>query len=282
MPLGLALIAGGLSTLNPCGFALLPALLSFYVGARDEDLPPASTRLWQALLVGAFVSVGFLVVFAAVGLPVSLGARSLTRAVPLAGIVLGAVMAVVGIAVLLGLQLSLPVRHSLRAPQGRGPGALLLFGAGYGIASLGCTLPVFVAVVGASLASSGPLAGVATFGAYALGMAIVIVALSLGAATLRTGLATRLRALVPHTSRIGGALVAVAGAYLAYFWWRARFGDAARLGDDPLVGIVLSFTDAVQSVAASGGGRWILIAAAGVVAGAAGAALLRPGPTQDP
>jgi cytochrome c biogenesis protein CcdA len=34
VPLGLALVAGGLSTLNPCGFALLPALLSFYVGPR--------------------------------------------------------------------------------------------------------------------------------------------------------------------------------------------------------------------------------------------------------
>ena len=59
MPIALALVAGGFATLNPCGFALLPALLSFYVGAEEEDLPRAPTRALQGVLVvkGAFIGL---------------------------------------------------------------------------------------------------------------------------------------------------------------------------------------------------------------------------------
>jgi len=33
VPISIALVAGGLSVVNPCGFPLLPAFLSFYFGA---------------------------------------------------------------------------------------------------------------------------------------------------------------------------------------------------------------------------------------------------------
>jgi cytochrome c-type biogenesis protein len=276
MPLGLALVAGGLSTLNPCGFALLPALLSFYVGAEEKDLPRAPTRLLQALLVGVVVSTGFLAVFSVVGLPISLGARHLTEAVPWAGIVLGIVMAIVGAAVFFGKRLSLSIRHSMVATRERRPKAMFLFGAGYGVASLGCTLPVFLALIGASLASRGTFAGLAVFGAYALGMAIVLTALSLGAASLRVGLARRMRRLIPYMSRISGALLFVVGSYLTYYWSRARFATPGTLSDDPLVGIVQRFTNRVQVLAASGGGRWLILGAGVVVMMAAVVAFWKP------
>ena len=34
-----AFTAGLLSTVNPCGFAMLPAYLSFFMGLEDEDAP---------------------------------------------------------------------------------------------------------------------------------------------------------------------------------------------------------------------------------------------------
>jgi cytochrome c-type biogenesis protein len=69
VPLALALVAGALASVNPCGFPLLPAFLSFYVGAEEEDLPRAPARVGQGLLVGLLVSTGFLAVFALVGVP---------------------------------------------------------------------------------------------------------------------------------------------------------------------------------------------------------------------
>jgi hypothetical protein len=63
MPIGLALVAGGLASINPCGFSLLPALLSFYTGADNRRLPSAPSRVLQGLYVGAIVTAGFMLVF---------------------------------------------------------------------------------------------------------------------------------------------------------------------------------------------------------------------------
>jgi cytochrome c biogenesis protein CcdA len=275
MPIALALVAGGFATVNPCGFALLPALLSFYVGAEERDLPRAPTRALQGVVVGLMVAAGFLAVFAVVGIPISLGATRVTQAIPSAGIVLGIVMALAGLASLMGRRLSLSITHPFRATPERRPRTMLLFGIGYGIASLGCTLPVFLALIGASLATSGPVAGLVVFGAYALGMASVLMALAIGAALLRDGLARALGRLVPHMSRIAGSLLLVVGVYLTYYWWQVRFAPAGSLARDPMVSLVQGFTNAVQRAAAASSGRWLIVAAGAIVVVAASAGIWR-------
>ena len=147
---------------------------------------------------------------------------------------------------------------------------MLLFGVGYGVASLGCTLPVFLAVVGS--AASGASTAV-VFAAYGAGMAVVVTALALAAAFLREGLARGLRRVLPYMSRIAGALLVVAGGYLAYYWYRIGFGAAADLADDPVVLFVTRFTARVSSSADGRG--WLVLAAAGLVVAAGLAALVR-------
>src|SRR5204862_2688084 len=83
VPVSVALAAGGLAVINPCGFPLLPAFLSFYLGADEHELPRAPTRILQGLLVGALVSIGFLGLFALASLPVSFGVALVARAIPL-------------------------------------------------------------------------------------------------------------------------------------------------------------------------------------------------------
>src|SRR5436190_17184481 len=149
--ISIALVAGGLSVVNPCGFPLLPAFLSFYFGADEEQLPPAPTRVMQGLVVGGLVALGFLGFFALVGLPVSFGVGAIARAVPWAGLATGALLAIVGLITLFGIHVRLPIHPRLPVRRERRLGAMLLFGVGYGAASLGCTLPLFLALVGASL-----------------------------------------------------------------------------------------------------------------------------------
>jgi len=93
VPISLALVAGGLSVINPCGFPLLPAFLSFYLGADERQLPTALTRIGQGLFVGGLVTLGFLGSFALVGLPVGYGVGTIARAVPWVGLATGAVLA---------------------------------------------------------------------------------------------------------------------------------------------------------------------------------------------
>ena len=147
VPLSIAFIAGALATLNPCGFPLLPAYLSFYVGADESRLPRASSRVLQGLLARMLVTAGFLGVFAIVGLPIVYGAGFVADLVPWAGLAVGIALALAGVVALSGRRLDLGIRNPLTPAANRGLGTMVVFGAGYGIASLACTLPLFLALV---------------------------------------------------------------------------------------------------------------------------------------
>src|SRR3954451_8528103 len=132
--LSIALVGGGLATLNPCSFPLLPAFLSFYAGADEAALPAASTRLAQGLAAGLLVTAGCVGVFAIIGLPISLGATALSRALPWLGLATGVLLPIVVVLTISGRALRLPLRSSLHTDRARGAGAMVLFGAGYGAA----------------------------------------------------------------------------------------------------------------------------------------------------
>ena len=171
VPVSVALVAGGLAVINPCGFPLLPAFLSFYLGAEDE-LPHAPTRILQGLLVGALVSAGFLGLFALASLPVSFGVALVARAIPWAGLATGALLALAGLLALSGRRIALPLHLNIPVKRERRLGAMLLFGVGYGAASLGCTLPLFLTLIAASSGADK----LTVFAAYAAGTAVVLMA----------------------------------------------------------------------------------------------------------
>jgi cytochrome c-type biogenesis protein len=264
IPFSIALTAGGLAVVNPCAFPLLPAFLSFYLGTDEERLPAAPTRAVQGLIVGALVAAGFLVVFAAVGLPLSLGLSAIADAVPWLGLATGAALACAGVLALVGISVHLPARLQLRprrVGRSRTVGAMLLFGVGYGAASLGCTLPIFLALVGASLGA----AKLTIFTAYAAGMTLVLMALAVTVAFTRQGIARFLRRLLPHIGRLAGLLLVASGGYLVYYWYRLRFGNQLTLADDPVVGFASRYSGQLESFARQHGTPFIAVAAAAVV-----------------
>lgn len=263
MPVSVALAAGALAVVNPCAFPLLPAFLSFYLGADEERLPPATTRVAQGLAVGALVTVGFVGLFALAGLPIAFGVGAVGRAVPWAGIVTGAVLALVGLGALAGVHVAAPVRLGVRPRRERRLGAIVLFGVGYGAASLGCTLPIFLALVGASLGGDK----VAVFAAYGIGMAVVMTTLAVAVALLREGLVRFVRPFLRYAERVAGALLVVSGGYLAYYWARIHFGNVATLSADPVVGFATRYAARVQDAAV--GRAWLLLAVAGSLLAAA-------------
>lgn len=207
-------MAGTVATVNPCGFALLPAYLARRIGGEDGDRRGADA-VARALVIGAVTTAGFVLVFATIGTAISMGARELTRALPWAGLTIGVLLVLAGLAVLFGkhLRLRLP---GIRA-SGSGLGGDVLFGIGYGTASLSCTLPVFLAATGTAVTGSIGLT-VLSFIAYAAGMGTVLTALAIGAALSRAGFALALRRVVPYVNRVAGALLVLAGAYVVYYW----------------------------------------------------------------
>src|SRR4051794_40344288 len=99
--LALAFTTGMVATVNPCGFAMLPAYLSFFLGIEDER-----ASVGRALVVGAAVTAGFATAFAITGLTVSRVTSSVYDVAPWVSLVIGAGLVLFGIALLSGLDLT--------------------------------------------------------------------------------------------------------------------------------------------------------------------------------
>jgi len=228
-----AFMAGAIATANPCGFALLPAYFARRLGIGNDDRTrDTAGALLRAFAVGAITTVGFLLVFVTIGGIISWGMRGFADYLPWIGFSIGIVLAVIGLVALAGgtVRLHLPLPRP-RKPA-RGPGGDLAFGVGYGTVSITCTLPIFLAVTGTAI-TGGPVAGISSFVAYALGMGTILTALALGAALARNGLAKTFGRLRLHVDRVSGGLLFLAGLYVVYFWsaklFPASLPGAARV-----------------------------------------------------
>ena len=225
----LALTAGMLGAVNPCGFAILPAYLSLLISTD------AGGAVRRALRCSAALTLGYVVVFGAFGLVLTPLAGVLTPRLPWLTVVLGLGLAAVGGWLLAGR--SLP-SVSVRAPALTGTTfSMVLFGMAYAVASLGCAIGPFLALVATSLRAGSIGSGLLLFVAYAAGMGLVIAVTATAVALLRTSLLTRARRLFAVVPRIGGAVLLVCGLYVAYYG-RYELGlatDLRRSGHDPLV-----------------------------------------------
>ncbi len=230
LPIGFAFGAGMVAAINPCGFAMLPAYLSLYLGAEEGDFDKRSfaVRLLRALLVGVTVSLGFVLLFGLAGIIISAGGNAILGATSWIGITIGGALVLMGLWMLAGRtfytgvferladRVSDPKRVSVRG--------FFLFGLAYGAASLSCTLPVFLAVVGSSLATDGFVSAMGQFLVFGLGMAAVLMALTLALAFFKQGLVKWLRNAVPYVQLASAILLVLAGAYIIYYWLSAQSG----------------------------------------------------------
>lgn len=206
VPVLLAFTGGLVATVNPCGFAMLPAYLSFFLGIEDAtQRVDRAAAVSRALWVGVVVSAGFVTVFGVAGLVLSTGARVLTSALPWAALMVGAAVIGVGGWLLTGRGLRTMVPAPGRAVQGRSPGAVFMFGVAYAVASLSCTLPVFLAVVAGTATNLGAMSTLIVFGVYAAGMTLPLLALTVGLAFGRDALcgAPERSAVTPTASPVG-------------------------------------------------------------------------------
>jgi cytochrome c-type biogenesis protein len=231
-PFALAAAAGMAATLNPCGFALLPAYLAAFVATSDRHGAAAVPR---ALLVGASLTVGFVAVFGLFGVLVSPLAVSVERYLPWATILIGVALAGLGAYLLAGRELTVAVPKLQRGGRDGTVRSMFLFGVSYAVASLSCTIGPFLAVPSLSFAWATVVSGVAVFVVYALGMGAVVTTLTVGVALARAGLVGRLRSALPYVSRFSGGLLVVAGAYVAWYgWFEVRTLNGGD-GRDPIV-----------------------------------------------
>ena len=224
LPFGFAFAAGMVSTVNPCGFMMLPAYLGLYVGTQDarEQRPNLTKRLFKASTVSVAVGMGFVVLFGTAGIVISAGAQSIVDWFPWIGLGVGAVLTIVGGYIMSGGKLytsfATQTASKIGDPRDASMKGYFLFGLSYATASLSCTLPIFIALISSSLATGTFIDAAGQFFVYALGMSFVITVLTLSLAMAQNQVATGLKKILPHTNTISSVLLLVAGGYIVFYW----------------------------------------------------------------
>lgn len=223
-PLGFAFGAGIAAAFNPCGFAMLPAYMGLYLGIHDErNTPSFAGQLGKALLIGGSVTAGFVLLFAAAGAVIGLGARSAVgNVLPWVGLGIGVLLTIAGAWLLSGGKLYTALAQQMSERFGN-PGqtnarGYFVFGLSYGLASLSCTLPIFLAVIGTSFSTATIWTSFAQFVLYALGMGAVIIALTLLMAVFKGAVIGVMRRAMPYIQPIGTWLMLIAGTYIVFYW----------------------------------------------------------------
>ena len=223
--LGYAFGAGMVASVNPCGFAMLPAYLGLYLGEQEKEDAQGrgvAGRLQRAVLVGLTVTVGFVLMFGIIGVPIGFGARGLVGTFEWVSLIIGVLLAVAGAYVLSGGKLynNLAVQLSSRVggTDNKGIRSYFMFGLAYGIASLSCTLPIFLGVIGSSITADTFLDSLGQLLLYGLGMGSVILLLTIGMALFKSAFIGWLRKVLPYVGTISGVMLLIVGAFIVYYW----------------------------------------------------------------
>lgn len=233
-PLALAFAAGLVATVNPCGFVMLPAYLSFFTGLGENG---GGSTLARAVGVAGIISIAFLTVFGVAGVAITLSFQAMTAVLPWIALTVGVGVLVLGVAMAAGYEpvFRLPKAGTFRG--GRGYGSVFGFGVSYAVASLSCTLPVFLTVIATQTTRTGLLGGLATFLAYGAGMAFVLIAVTVALASGKQAFVGKIRRSVRFSNRISAALLIAAGSYIVWFWGTNLASGASAVSENPAFGV---------------------------------------------
>lgn len=254
-----AFVAGMVATVNPCGFAMLPAYLSFFLSSDDDTA--SGRQLGRALRIASTMTVAFVLVFGVAGLLLAAGLQLVIDALPWMAVVVGIGIAGLGIYVIRGgvLTLSLPGTGKVNRRS------VFAFGVSYAVASLSCTLPIFLALIAGTLASQSLLVSVTMFVVYGLGMALVIGAITVGLAFGRDRIVRFIRGASRWIAPVSGGILIVAGLFMVWFWATILISGPVAFGENDLV----RFFDQLSSTITNFVRRnalWVILGLVGIIA----------------
>ena len=219
-----AFSAGVVSAVNPCGFAMLPAYLGLYMSTSiyEKDSTHYGKMILKGLFIGCCVGLGVLSLFLFVGLITGFALNFIRSIMEWVGLLLGVGLITIGIWLMNGgrLYTSLTARigQSIGNPTQISFKGFFLFGVSYGVASLSCTLPIFLSVVGINLNGSSIYDSMMQFALYGAGMGSMILFVTLSMAILKGVMIRYIKLALPYVERIGFFLVVLSGMYIVFYW----------------------------------------------------------------
>jgi cytochrome c-type biogenesis protein len=273
--IAVAFTAGMLATVNPCALPMLPAYLGWFI-TGDDERQPAGAAVARAVAVALSVALGFVAVFGTLGLLATAASAQVEEVTPWITPVVGLALAVVGVVLVSGRTVKVPLpRLDRSGGGGRGMAAMVAYGASYAVVSVSCALPVFLIQVSTTF-GEGWGTGLTQLAGFAVGFALVLVALSVSVALARGSLAAVARSASAHVSRVSGALLVVAGVYLVWYGL-AEIRLDTRTPDDPVIDRVTGWSSDISARVQDIGGVELGLVLALFVAAVALVVVLRAG-----
>ena len=244
----MAVGAGFLSFFSPCSFPLLPGYVSFYLMRKKETSGGLNEQTMRAALpAGLAASAGILTIFLGLAIFGIFFSEAVREMVPVLIPITGAVILIMGLIMVADIDVSrftYPIKEKFAAGARKLKPIFLppvekilsfitrkeikfeenedsemmgqyLYGLGYGAASAGCTAPVFIALLVASM--SYTLFNTALiFLLYAATTAALMVTFTLLVAASQDTIVNKMRASTGLIKKIGGAVLTIVGLYLVY------------------------------------------------------------------
>ncbi len=271
---GYYFILGVVAAINPCGFVMLPTYLMYFLGLEGSRPGTQRASLQRALIVSSATSAGFMAVFIVIGTVSRLFTTVIEENAKYAGFVIGVGLIVLGCFMLAGWKPAFALPQ-VGAGKERSQTFVSMFGFGvaYAVASLGCTIPIFIAVIFGSFGARGFVSGVASVAVYGVGMALLVTALTVTLAFASGGLLQVLRSALKFMDRVAALFVMIAGFYLTWYWYT----DITERGSDGLKSRAEQWQSRLATFV-SDAGPWTLVIVLGaiVVAGIAYVAFAKP------
>ena len=259
--LAFPLAAGLIAAFNPCGFAMLPAYLSYFLGLESDNSDEREVGILNGLKVSLTLSLGFVFVFAIIGILTNtiISEASIEKQAGYITLGIGIILVLVGVAMVAGYHPVLNVPRIHLGTSNRQLPSIFLFGISYAFVSIGCSAPIFFLTVGGSFSRDGIINGSAVFISYALGMSIVITVLTVGISIARSSITEKYKSIMKYLNPISGIFLSISGFFLsAYGWWEIQV-SRGNYGTNPLVDLSLRGSGRLSNwVNDVGGGRFAM------------------------
>lgn len=237
--MGTTLTAGAVAAFNPCGFAMLPAYLGYFLGLDSDDETNTAHNVGRAVLVGLTLTLGFVLFFGLIGILTStvVSQGTIYERIPWVTLVFGVLLIPLGIAMFFGFEPKVNLPRFQKGGKSRDLPSIFVFGLSYAAVSLSCTAPIFLGTVIGSFTRSSFIEGASAFLAYAVGMGLVITVLTLAMAVFRAGVANAFRKVLPYVNKASGVLLVLTGIFLIIYarWELSTFSATGEINDGFLV-----------------------------------------------
>ncbi len=209
LSLGYPFIAGFFVLFSPCGYALLPSYISYYLGSE--------ITVFRAIKGGFASTLGLISIFAFIGLGSSIIGGLIRPYIELFTVFAAIILIILGVLIL--AEVNLPHVINIGPSFRIGLSGFFLFGIAYGLAAAGCTAPIFLSIILLAVMESGAFAGLTTFLIYALGVGLPLIVTSILVAVTKQQLISRMRNLTARLYKLSGIVLIIVGIYLVYLYF---------------------------------------------------------------